>query len=110
MPEISFKTQLFKIGSASNAAAAWTILHLPPEASAKLPSRGMVMVSGTLNGVSFKALLEPDGRYAPGQKPSHWFRPDEKLLEKAHVSVGDTVEVSLTPTKEWIETEGPDDF
>ena len=37
----------------------WTILRLPESASAKLPSRGMTMVSGTLNGAPFKTLLEP---------------------------------------------------
>lgn len=28
----------------------WTILRLPDSASAKLPSRGMVLVEGTING------------------------------------------------------------
>ncbi len=103
MSKIHFKTKLFKIGS-------WTILRLPPEVSAKLPSRGMTMVKGTINGASFKALLEPDGRYAPGKKSSHWFRPDEKLLDNAHADVGDTITVELEPTKEWIEPEVPDDL
>jgi hypothetical protein len=99
---ISFKTKLFTIHD-------WTILKLPEEASAELPSRGMTMVSGALNGVPFKTLLEPDGKYGPGLKPSHWFRPDEKLLKDAGVAAGDTVQVSLEPTKEWIEPEVPDD-
>lgn len=103
MDTINFETKLFKIND-------WTILRLPESASAKLPSRGMTMVSGTMNGVSFKTLLEPDGRYAPGQKPSHWFRPDSKLLEKADVKAGDTVKVSLESTKEWVEPEIPDDL
>lgn len=68
------------------------------------------MVAGTLNGVPFKALLEPDGRYAPGQQSSHWFRPDKKLLDDAHAAAGDTVRVSLEPTKEWIEPDVPEDF
>ena len=67
------------------------------------------MVSGTVNGTPFKTLLEPDGRYAPGQRPSHWFSPDKKLLEDASAKVGDTVQVSLEPTKEWIEPEVPSD-
>ncbi len=103
MPFISFETKLFKIGS-------WTILRLPESASAQLPSRGMLMVKGTINGVPFKTLLEPDGRYGAGKKPSHWFKPDEKLLEDAHATAGDTVQVSLEPTKEWIEPEVPDDL
>ena len=103
MSAISFETKLFKINS-------WTVLLLPVEASAKLPSRGMTMVAGTLNDVPFKALLEPDGKYGPGLKPSHWFRPDEKLLNEAHVGAGNTVQVLIEPTKEWIEPEVPIDL
>jgi hypothetical protein len=99
---ISFETTLFTINT-------WTILRLPESASAELPSRGMTMVAGTLNGVPFKTLLEPDGKYGPGVKPSHWFRPDQKLLTDAKVSSGDVVYVTLEPTKEWIEPEIPDD-
>jgi len=102
MLAIKLETKLLKIHD-------WTILHLPPEASAKLPSRGMTMVSGTLNDVPFKTLLEPDGKYGPGLRPSHWFRPDEKLLDKAHAKVGDAVKVEIEPTKEWVEPEVPSD-
>ncbi len=103
MQAISFETKLYKIGD-------WTILRLPENASEKLPTRGMLMVKGTVNGEPFKALLEPDGRYGPGLKPSHWFSPDKKLLNDAKAWVGDTVKVSLEPTKEWIEPEVPTDF
>ena len=103
MSAISFNIKLFKIGS-------WTILRLPEDASAKLPSRGMTMVKGNINGVPFKALLEPDGKYGPGLKPSHWFHPDKKLLDDANVAAGDTVQVSIEPTKEWIEPDVPADL
>ena len=103
MSAISFETKLYKIKD-------WTILRLPQDASAKLPSRGMIMVSGKLNGVSFKTLLEPDGVYGSGKKPSHWFKPDKKLLEDAHAVSGDTVQVILESTKEWIEPEMPQDL
>src|SRR3990167_124617 len=103
MSIIRFRAPLFKIGS-------WTLIRLPENASAKLPSRGMTMVSGTINGVPFKALLEPDGKYLPGQRPSHWFRPDKRLLDEARAAAGDMVQVSLEPTKEWIEPEVPADF
>src|SRR5438046_10650682 len=103
MSTIHFEAKLFEINS-------WTILRLPESASAKLPSRGMTMVSGTINGAPFKTLLEPDGRYAPGQEPSHWFRPDKKLLDNASAKSGDTVRVSLERTNEWIEPEGPGDL
>ncbi len=100
---IDFQTELFKIND-------WTILRLPEDASAKLPSRGMTMVKGTINNVPFKTLLEPDGVYGQGKKPSHWFKPDTKLLEEASAKPGDTVSVSLEPTKEWVEPEMPQDM
>ena len=68
------------------------------------------MVSGTMNGVPFKTMLEPDGRYAPGQQSSHWFSPDQKLLDDAGAAAGDSVEVSMESTKEWIEPEVPADL
>ena len=100
---VSFETKLFKIKD-------WTILHLPLEASANLPSRGMTMVAGTLNGVPFQTLLEPDGRYMPGVGSSHWFKPDNKLLKEANAKAGENVKVELTSTKEWINPEVPPDM
>jgi len=55
MSTIRFKAKLFKIGS-------WNLLRLPESASAELPSRGVTMVDGTINGFSFQAALEPGGR------------------------------------------------
>ena len=103
MLPIRFETRLFTIDS-------WTILRLPESVSVKLPSRGMTMVQGTINGVPFQAVLEPDGRYAPGQRSSHWFAPDKKVLDDASAKAGDTVHVSLGPTTEWIEPEVPEDL
>lgn len=109
MSPITFEAKLFNIHD-------WTILRLPEDASAQLPSRGMTMVAGTINlpagkagAIPFKTLLEPDGKYGAGLKPSHWFRPDKKLLDAANARAGDTVQVSLEPTKEWIEPEVPED-
>ena len=103
MSSIDFETELFAIGS-------WIILRLPEHASALLPSRGMTMVSGTLNGVPFQTMLEPDGRYTGRQQSSHWFRPNTTLLDAASATVGDTVHVSLETTKESIEPEVPEDL
>ena len=100
---ISFDTKLFKINDR-------TILLLPEDASAQLPSRGMIMVTGTINNIPFKTLLEPDGKYGKGLRPSHWFEPAKKLLSEIHSAAGDTVKVSLEPTKDWIEPEIPDDM
>ncbi|HWB39190.1 MAG TPA: YdeI/OmpD-associated family protein [Candidatus Saccharimonadales bacterium] len=91
---ISFKTKLFKIGSA-------VILRLPDEASKQLPSRGQVMVEGTFNGVDLKTPLEPTGDLG------HYFRVSSDLQKAASVTAGDTVSVEVTPTKEWPEPEVP---
>lgn len=103
MSAIKFETKLYRIHD-------WTILRLPDNASAKLPTRGMTMVKGTINGVPFETLLEPDGKYGQGLKPSHWFRPSKKLLDDAHAKSGDTVKVSLEPTKDWVEPDVPEDM
>jgi hypothetical protein len=97
MSTIHFEAKLFKIGS-------WTLLRLPESASAKLPSRGMTMVEGTINGFRFQAALEPDG------KGSHWFRVDKTMLEGAGADAGDTVSLAIEPTKEWPEPEVPADL
>ena len=97
MAKISFEEKPYKIGS-------WTVLKLPKEESAKLPSRALTMVAGTINGFRFQAALEPDGR------GSHWFRVDETLQKAAHIKAGDNVSLEIGPTKEWIEPEAPADL
>lgn len=97
MPTIRFKTKLFTIGT-------WTILKLPREASAKLPSRGQTMVRGTINGTPFQTPLEPDG-YG-----SHWFRVEKNLQEAANARAGDSVTLEIESTKEWPEPTVPADL
>jgi hypothetical protein len=97
MSTISLETKLYKIRD-------WTILRLPQNASAKLPSRALTMVKGTINGFHFKAALEPDG------KGSHWFKLDKTILNNVKANAGDTVKMDIEPTKDWIEPEIPDDF
>lgn len=93
MPAIHFKSTPYKIGS-------WTILQLPESASVKLPSRGMVMVKGTLNGSAFQMPLEPDG------KGSHWLKVDQDMKAE----VGKPAELSIESTKDWPEPEVPADL
>ena len=64
VPGIRFEAKLFKIGS-------WTLLKLPKSASAKLPSRGMTMVEGTINDFHFQAALDPDGK-GSRLRPKYW--------------------------------------
>lgn len=97
MSTINFETVLRKIGD-------WTILQLPEIASAQLPSRGMALVEGTINGVHSKIVLEPDG------KGGHWFRVDSGLREAAGIDTGETVTIAVEPSKEWPEPEVPADL
>ena len=87
MSAIRFKAKLFKIGS-------WNLLRLPESASAKLPSRGMTMVEGTINGFCFQAALEPDG------KGSHWFTVDKTMREAAGPDAGDAVTLAIEPIRD----------
>ncbi len=97
MSTICFETMLLKLGD-------WTILRLPESASAKLPSRGMALVEGTINGCFSKIVLEPDG------KGGHWFRVDAGLREAAAIKAGDTVTIAVEPSKDWPEPEVPADL
>lgn len=97
MTAIHFEAKFESIGS-------WTILRLPKEASAKLPSRGMVMVEGTINGLQFQRELEPDGR------KSHWLKLDNNMLKGAKAEVGDTIKLEIEPSKEWPNPEVPKDL
>ena len=83
---------------------AWMLIRLPRSASEGLPSRGMVMVEGTINGFRFQAPLEPDGR------GGHWFKVDQELAAGAAVGVGGTVTVEITPLREWPEPSVPEDL
>lgn len=97
MSAINFKATTYTIGDQ-------TIIHLPQDASAKLPSRGMVLVEGTINGASFRTALEPDG------KGSHWLNVNDALLKSAHAKSGDTVHVALESSKDWPEPNIPSDL
>lgn len=82
----------------------YTILLIPEEESVKLPSRGQISVTGTLNGHEFAAVLEPDGRW------SHWIRVDAELQRTANIDVGDEVAVELTTSDKWPEPTLPRDI
>jgi len=97
MSTIRFETKPLRVGD-------WTILRLPESASAKLPSRGMTLVEGTINGFRSKIVLEPDG------KGSHWFRVDSQLRKTADINPGVKVTIDVEPSKEWPEPEIPADL
>jgi hypothetical protein len=61
------------------------------EASAKLPSRSMVSVEGTINGSTLRATLQPDGQ------GGHWLKVERKLREAAGAEAGDIVTLEIAP-------------
>lgn len=81
-----------------------TLLRLPREASAGLPSRGQVAVRGTINGHEFETVLEPDGG------SGHWMRIDAELLQLAGMRAGDPARLEIESTKDWPEPDVPEDL
>ena len=100
---IRFKAKLFRPAE-SKKAGSWTFLVLPKNASAKLFSRGMTAIEGTINGFPFQATLEPDGQ------KSHWLKVDRKLCEAAGAEAGDTVTLEIAPAAEEPEPTVPADL
>lgn len=100
---IRFKAKLFRPAEVAKGES-WTFLILPKNASAKLPSRSMTAVEGTINDVPFEAVLEPDGQ------KSHWLKVDRKLSEAAGADAGDTVAVEIAPAAEEPEPTVPADL
>ena len=94
---ISFESELLKI-------EARNIIKIPLSSSQELPSRGMVMIQGTINNIFFKAPLEPDG------KGSHWFEVSGVLSDELDVMVGQTVSLNIEPINEWTAPEIPEDI
>jgi hypothetical protein len=81
-----------------------TVLTLPKNASAKLPSRSRTMVEGTINAFPFRAALEPDG------KGSHWLKVNKAMQDAAGADAGDTVTVEITRVEEEPEIRLPMDL
>jgi hypothetical protein len=99
---IRFKAKLFRPVE-SKRSDSWTFLIVPKNASAKLPSRGMTAIEGTMNACPFHAILEPDGQ------KSHWLKVDRKLSEAAGADAGDVVALEIAPAIKEPEPEVPED-
>jgi hypothetical protein len=94
---IRFDATLSTIGTS-------TVLRLPDTASKNLSSRGQVAVHGTINGVEFRTVLEPDGN------SGHWMRVDDTLQQGAGIGAGDTAALDVEVTKDWPEPSVPQDL
>ena len=100
---IRFKAKLLRPAESAKGDS-WTFLILPKNASAKLPSRGMAAIEGTINGFAFQATLEPDGQ------KSHWLKVDRKLSKAARAKAGDVVTLEIAPAAEEPEPVIPPDM
>ena len=98
------KGETIRFAATLSAIGTSTVLPLPQAASKKLPSRGQVAVHGTINGVEFQTVLEPDGN------SGHWMRVDDTLQHAAGISVGDTATLDIEVTKDWPEPNVPSDL
>ncbi|MBM6401196.1 YdeI/OmpD-associated family protein [Phycicoccus sonneratiae] len=74
------------------------LVRLPADASAALPSRGQVAVTGTLDDEPFDTVVEPDGRRG------HWIRLSGNDIGTQ------PVELELVVAEEWPEPEVPADL
>ncbi|SJM52970.1 YdeI/OmpD-associated family protein [Gulosibacter sp. 10] len=92
---IRFRGRLERIGDRS-------LVRLPEDASAALPSRGQVAASAVVQDRPFATVVEPDGRRG------HWLRIDEAL--GAELETGAAVAVELRPADAWPEPELAEDF
>ena len=102
---IRFKAKLFRPAESDpESLRGWTFLILPKNASAKLPSRSVAAIDGSINGYPFQAVLEPDGQ------KSHWLRVDRKLSQAAGVEAGDVVTLEIAPAAKEPEPEVPADL
>jgi hypothetical protein len=97
MSRITFEAAPYTINS-------WTVLKFPKAASTKLPSRGLAMVKGTINGFEFQTPLEPDGN------GSHWFKIEKSLQKSAKLAEGKTAKLSVEPMNEWPDPKVPADW
>jgi hypothetical protein len=101
--KIRFKAKLLRPAQSEKAGSS-SFLILPKNASAKLPSRGMTAIDGTINGFPFQAVLEPDGQ------KSHWLKVNRKLSKSASADAGDIVTLEIKPAGKETEPEVPTDL
>jgi hypothetical protein len=101
--KIRFKARLLR-PAAPEKGATWTFLVLPKSASAKLSTRGMTAVEGTINGYPLRATLEPDGQQG------HWLKVDRKMRAAAGAEVGNVVALEIMPAAQEPEPRMPADL
>jgi hypothetical protein len=96
--------QRIRFGAAMSTIERSAVLRLPAPASKKLPSRSQVAVRGSINGVEFETVLEPDGYFG------HWMRVDDALRTRARLTLGQPAAVEVEPVDRWPEPTLPRDL
>ena len=100
---IRFKAKLLRPAGPPKVGS-WAFLILPKDASAKLPTRSMTTVEGTINGHPFRATLEPDGQ------KSHWLKVNKKMREAAGAEIGEVVPLEFLSVEKEPEPRVPADL
>jgi hypothetical protein len=100
---ICFSAKLIR-PETTEKTGSWALLTLPRSASAKLPSRGMTMVEGTINAFPFRSALEPKG------KGTHTLKVNKTMCDAAGADVGNTVTVEIVRAGEEPEIRVPLDL
>ena len=95
---------IIRFDATLSAIDASAVVRLPETAGKNLPSRGQVAVRGTIDGVDFRTVLEPDGT------SGHWMRVDDTLRHAAGISAGDTATLGIEVTRDWPEPGVPQDL
>ena len=98
------KEAAIRFGATLSAIGTSIVVQLPETASKRLPSRGQVAVRGTINGVGFQTVLEPDGN------SGHWMRVDDTLQHAAGIGADDTAALAIEVTRDWPEPSVPPDL
>ena len=99
---VRFKAPLQR--PAEPKGATWLFVVLPKPASARLPTRSMTTVDGTLGGQAFQVTLEPDGA------GSHWFKLGNSVAKAVGAKAGATVEFTVAPVAVEPEPKVPPDL
>lgn len=94
---INFESELLQTGPLK-------IIRFPIDISEKLPSRGMVMVEGEIDGEVFVGALEPDG------KGSHWLEISPLLIREKGIKVGDSLSLTIEPIGNWPKPDVPEEI
>jgi len=97
---IQFKARLCRPAEGDD----WMFLRLPQEASDRLPTRSMVSVEGTINGIAFAATLQPNN------EGGHWLKVESSWSAAANARPGSDVVLELSPAQVEPEPDVPDDL